>query len=75
MNFCWILNGKPADWKPDRQRNDWEKRSNAAAEIIWQISAPCQASQSTALIHTTMIAHQGNPFTAITAKLWSQTHG
>ncbi|KAL5563644.1 hypothetical protein UlMin_033391 [Ulmus minor] len=28
---CWKIHGKPADWKPNRARNDWETRANAAA--------------------------------------------
>ncbi|KAL5553898.1 hypothetical protein UlMin_041299 [Ulmus minor] len=28
---CWKIHGKPADWKPNRARNDWETRANVAA--------------------------------------------
>ena len=30
---CWKIHGKPADWRPNRARNDWETRANAAAIV------------------------------------------
>ncbi|KAL5546093.1 hypothetical protein UlMin_005780 [Ulmus minor] len=30
---CWKIHVKPADWKPNRARNDWETRANIAATL------------------------------------------